>query len=84
MVSFKKKAKLRLFVDVKSDDLAISVNGVYYVLTMTDVDYQYMAEMSEVKTAGKYMFDVYKDEAIIAKDLEFEVKKEGASERKFF
>lgn len=84
MVSFKKKAKLRLFVDVKSDDLAISVNGVYYVLTMTDVDYQYMAEMPEVKTAGKYRFDVYKDEAIIAKDLEFEVKKEGASERKFF
>ena len=84
MVSFKKKAKLRLFVDVKSDNLAVSVNGVFYTLAKTDVDYQYVAEIPEVKTAGLYKVNVYEDEALIAQNIEFEVKKEGASERKFF
>ena len=84
MVSFKKKAKLKLFVDVESDNLAISVNGIFYTLAKTDIKYQYVAEMPEVKTAGYYKFNVYEDETLIAKDKDFEVKKEGVSERKFF
>ena len=84
MVSFKKKAKLKLFVDVDSDSLAVSVNGIFYTLVKTAVNYQYIAEMPEVKTAGLYTFNVYEDETLVAKDMKFEVKKEGASERKFF
>lgn len=84
MVSFKKKAKLKLFVDVDSDNLAVSVNGIFYTLAKTDINYQYMAEIPEVKTAGFYKFNVYEDESLVAKDMQFEVKKEGASERKFF
>ena len=84
MVSFKKKARLKLFVDVDSDNLAVSVNGKFYALAKTDISYQYIAEMPEVKTVGIYRFNVYEDESLIANDMEFEVKKEGASERKFF
>ena len=40
--------------------------------------------MPEVKTVGIYKFNVYEEESLIANDMEFEVKKEGASERKFF
>lgn len=84
MVSFKKKAKLKLFVDLESDNLAVSVDGVFYTLGKTDIKYQYVAEMPEIKKAGHYKFNVYADETIIAKEKDFEVKKEGASERKFF
>ena len=84
MVSFKKKARLRLFVDVDSEDMTISVNGIFYALKKTEIQYQYYAEMPEVKTVGEYSCDVYKDEALVAKDIKFVVKKEGASERKFF
>ncbi len=84
MVSFKKKARLRLFVDVDSDNLTVSVNGVYYALKKTEIQYQYYAEMPEVKTVGEYSCDVYKDDALVAKNIKFQVKKEGASERKFF
>lgn len=84
MVSFKKKARLKLFVDIDSDNLAVSVNGKFYALAKTDISYQYIAEMPEVKTVGIYKFNVYEDESLIANDMEFEVKKEGASERKFF
>ena len=84
MVSFKKKARLKLFVDVDSEDMTISVNGIFYALKKTEINYQYYAEMPEVKTVGEYLCDVYRDDTLIAKNVKFEVKKEGASERKFF
>lgn len=84
MVSFKKKARLRLFVDIDSEDMTISVNGIFYALKKTEIEYQYYAEMPEVKSVGEYTCDVYKEDALIAKDIKFQVKKEGASERKFF
>ena len=84
MVSFKKKAQLKLFVDVVSDALSVSVNGIYYSLVKTDVKYLYAAEMPKVKKAGVYKFNVYEDNKLIASDMEFEVKKEGTTERKFF
>ena len=40
--------------------------------------------MPEVKTVGEYLCDVYRDDTLIAKNIKFEVNKEGASERKFF
>lgn len=83
-VSFKKKARLRLFVDVDSDKLTVSVNGIYYNLAKTDTMYHYVVEMPDIKAVGKYALCVYLDETIIANNIMFEVKKEGASERKFF
>lgn len=83
-VSFKKKARLKLFVDVDSEDMQILVNGIFYALKKTEIQYQYYAEMPEVKAVGEYSCNVYKDDALIAKDIKFQVKKEGASERKFF
>lgn len=84
MVSFKKKARLRLFVDVDSNEMTISVNGIFYSLKKTEIPYQYYAEMPEVKNVGEYTCDVYNEDALVAKDIKFQVKKEGASERKFF
>ena len=83
-VSFKKKARLRLFVDVDSDNLTASVNGIYYNLAKTESKYYYIVEMPDIKVAGKYIMIVYLDETIVADNIMFEVKKEGASERKFF
>ena len=40
--------------------------------------------MPDIKQAGVHKLDVRVDGNIITKGLEFEIKKEGASERKFF
>ena len=37
-----------------------------------------------IKKAGIHTFDVLAGNSIIAKELSFEMKKEGVSERKFF
>lgn len=84
IVSFKKKARLDLFVDIDSEDMTILVNGVFYALKKTEIKYQYYAEMPEVKTVGQYECDVYNGDALISKGIKFEVKKEGVSVRKFF
>ena len=69
---------------IKSDNLSVSVNGKYYPLIKSDVPYHYSTEMPDVKSAGSYKLNVFSDGVLICKDLVFEVKKEGASERKFF
>lgn len=83
-VSFKKKAELLLFVDIDSKALSIVVNNNRYEAVSTGVDYQYKVVMPDIKKAGTYQFDVYNNGALICKGLNFEVKKEGASEKKFF
>lgn len=84
MVSFKKKAELVLFVEVQSDSLTITINEMKYKVEPTGTPYQYHVVMPDIKKAGVYQFNVYDNGALICKDLKFEVKKEGASERKFF
>lgn len=84
IVSFKKKATIKLFVEIQSDKLTIMVNGKSYPVMATGTPYNYTVEMSDIKTTGIYTFDVLLDDMIIAKRLSFEIKKEGASERKFF
>lgn len=84
LVSFKRTAKLLLFVSVESGDVTISVNGKTYKAVQTDVHYHYQVEMPDVKTAKTYHFNVYLNGSLIGRDLHFEIKKEGANERKLF
>ena len=84
IASFKRTAVLKLFVAAKSDKIAITVNFKTYLAQPTDTQYEYSVEMPDIKNAGIYTFNVLLDNMLIAKDLTFEVKKEGASERKFF
>ncbi|MCC8154045.1 MAG: BREX-4 system phosphatase PglZ [Tannerellaceae bacterium] len=82
--SYKKKAKMKLFVEDDSDKISIRVNEYNYPATRTHILYHYEVEMADIKNAGTYKFDVYIDNKLIQKDLTFEIKKEGASERKLF
>jgi hypothetical protein len=84
VVSFRSKAQLELFVDKDSDDVAVMVNGTMYTASKADTKYRYTVEMADVRKAGVYRCDVLVDGNIATKALPFEVKKEGASERKFF
>ena len=83
-VSYKRIAKLLLFVGIDSGEISISINGKIYKAESTEINYQYQIEMPDLKKAGHYNFNVYLNGALIGRDLEFEVKKEGASENKLF
>lgn len=82
--SFKTNAKMKLYIGVDSDKISISVNGYSYKVIKTNTPYQYEVVMSDIKKSGKYGFTVYLSGEIITKELTFEIKKEGSSERKLF
>lgn len=84
-VSFKKKAQIRLFISKELDNVSIRIeNGDAHQPFDIKDKYYYGFDIPEVKRAGVYHLDVYAGDNIIATGLTFEVKKEGASERKFF
>lgn len=83
-ISFRKKAKLQMYAEVDTDKISISVNGHNYKARTTNIQYQYEVDMPDIKKAGSYRFAVYLEGVLIAKDLTFEVKKEGASEKDLF
>lgn len=83
-VSYKKLAKLKLYIDTMSTDVSVICDGMLYDCKQTGVPRQFEVEMKDVNKKGEHTLDVRVDGNVIAKGLEFTVKKEGASERKFF
>lgn len=82
--SFKKNALVRLYISEDFDDVKALVDGKFYDVQKTDFKYYYSVEMPDVKKSGTHTMDVYVNNSIIAQGLTFDVKKEGANERKFF
>lgn len=82
--SYKKKVQLSLFVDTKSNNVQVVHDTILYDCKPTGADYVFKVEIPEIKRKGTYNIDVRVDGFIVARDITFEVKSEGASERKFF
>lgn len=84
--SFKKIAKIKVYISKTLDNVSILVDGKSYYNAKKEVgkDYIYEIEMPDLKKSGEHTFDVFVGNTIIAKGLNFEIKKEGANERKFF
>ena len=83
-VSFKKKAEIRLFIAEISDNVEIAIGGNIYQAEKTDSQFYYKVQLPDIKKVGFYDFEVHLDGNVIKKGLSFEIKKEGATERKFF
>ena len=83
-ISFRKKARLEIFVGTESNDVTVLVDGIVHDAYPKDTKYIFSVDMPDIKNAGVHKLDVRVDGNIITKGLEFEIKKEGASERKFF
>ena len=84
LVSFRRQAKLTLVVEEDTTQLTIRVNEKQYHGVNQDIKYHYEVEIPDIKAPGIYTFDVYIDGILVADKLTFEVKKEGASEKKLF
>lgn len=82
-VSFKKKARIQLFIAKVLDDVHVKLNGKLYTASATEQKYIYDVNMPDVKK-GSYIIDVYSGSNIIAQGLAFEAKSAGATENKFF
>lgn len=75
---------LKLFVEKDCESVVIELSGHRYESRKTGVAYIHEVELKEIKRPGTYLFDVYLDEALIAKDLSVEVVNQAAQEKSFF
>ena len=79
-VSYRKKAALRIFSTEPLEEVRLCVNGKFYGAESVD-DSFWSVMLPDIKKAGTYHADVYESQNLIAKGLEFIVKKEGSSEK---
>ena len=84
LVSFRKKAVLKLFVSEKLPNIRILLNNKYYDAQPTNEELIFSVELSDIKRANNYVFDVYSGDNVIAENLEMVVKKEGVEEKDLF
>lgn len=84
--SYKKTAKIRIYISKTLANISILVDGKYFyeAQLVPGQQYVYEVELPDIRKAGIHTFDVLAGNSIIAKELSFEMKKEGVSERKFF
>ena len=82
-VSFKQKAKIKIFVAKLSEAIKVFCNGKYYDAIPSDNKYIYDVDMPDIKR-GHHYIDIYDGTTKIADSLEFEAKSAGASENRYF
>lgn len=82
--SIKKPPVLKLFIEKPCDSVSVEILGNRYTSQKSSVEYVHDIELSDIKRPGKYVFNVYCDDILIAKELEVEVVNQGAQEKSFF
>lgn len=75
---------LKLFVEKECPDIEVEIDGTKYPSRGCSVPYVHEFELSGIRRAGIYKFNVYCQNVLIACGLEIEVANQGARERSFF
>lgn len=75
-VSFRKKAKIKIFTTSQLDNVAVKINGKFYD-AVEEGDNYYSVEMADIKKPNTYALEVYANDIPVASDLILTVKSEG-------
>lgn len=81
LVSFRKKATIKIFATQKLVDVSIEIDGHFYDAKAVDDNFYVVDAMPEIRRAKTYMVNVYACGNRIASDLPLRVKKESGSEK---
>lgn len=81
LVSFRKKAAVKIFATQKLADVSIEIDGHFYDAKAIDDNFYVVDAMPEIRRAKVYTVNVYACGNRIASDLPLRVKKESGSEK---
>lgn len=79
-VSFRKKAKFKIFSNEKIDEVYVSIDEKYYPAVEIESN-QYLVDVPDMTAAKEYSVDVYSSGYPIAEGLPLIVRKESGGER---
>lgn len=78
IVSYRKKATVKIFSTRTLHDVSVCVNGTYYDARSIDDNF-YLVEMPDIKRAKQYYIDVYASGNLVASNLPIVVRSEGSN-----
>ena len=78
LVSYRRKAAMKIFSTRTLQEVSICINGKYYDATPIDANF-YSVEMPDIKRAKQYSVDVFTCGNSVASGLPIIVKNEGSS-----
>lgn len=81
LVSFRKKAAIKIFATQKLVDVSIEIDGHFYDAKAVDDNFYVVDTMPEIRRAKTYSVNVYACGNRVASDLPLRVKKESGSEK---
>lgn len=81
LVSFRKKAAIKIFSTQKLMDVSIQIDGHVYDAKAVDNNFYIVESMPEIRRAKTYEVDVYACGNKVASALPLRVKKESGSEK---
>ena len=81
IVSFRKKAAIKIFATQKLMDVSIEIDGHTYDAEPIDDNFYVVKEMPEIRKAKKYTVNVFACGNKVADSLPLIVKKESGSEK---
>lgn len=81
LVSFRKRAAIKIFATQKLIDVSIEIDGHFYDARAVDDNFYVVDEMPEIRRAKTYSVNVCACGNRIASDLPLRVKKESGSEK---
>lgn len=81
LVSFRKKAAIKIFATRKLTDVSIEIDGHFYDAAAIDDNFFVVEAMPEIRRAKTYVVNVYACGNQVASGLSLRVKKESGSEK---
>ena len=77
-------AQIRLYVGIKSNNIAIRLNEHIYDAKASNDQYIYTVDISDCTKKGIYKFDILNGSNVLVVGQQFEIKKKGLSENNLF
>lgn len=68
---------IRIYVGVKSQNIAVRIGNIYYDADKTDETYVYEVKLTNCSKKGVYSIDILNGNEVIVENQSFEVKKKG-------
>lgn len=80
----KEHAIIKIYVGIKSNNIAIKLDGNYFDANATGDAYIYSVDLENYTKKGKFVFDIVNGSDVLASQQQFEIKKKGMSEVNLF
>lgn len=84
LLGAKEHAAIRVYVGIKSNNIAIKLDDRFFDAEPTNEEYIYCIDLPEYTHKGVYNFDIVNGNDILAIGQRFEIKKKGMSEVSLF